>query len=125
MFRLPWSSTTSRTSSGPSRSNAGVAILPAPTLARELEAGTLVGLPIDGQNPRHRLTRPLAIIQRRSRQLSPTASRFLKLLTGESESDNPRPRSHGNDPENESENENEAEIALAGAGEDANSHVHD
>ena len=60
---------------------AGVAILPEPTLAREVEAGTLVAVRIDGQDPDHRLTRPLAIIHRRNQQLGLTASRFLKLLT--------------------------------------------
>src|SRR5262249_39333825 len=45
---------------------AGVAILPEPTLAREVEAGTLVVVRIDGQDPSHRLTRPLAVIRRRS-----------------------------------------------------------
>jgi DNA-binding transcriptional LysR family regulator len=63
----------------------GVAILPEPTLAREVEAGTLVAVRIDGQDPVHRLTRPLAIIHRRNQQLSTTASRFLHLLTSEGE----------------------------------------
>jgi DNA-binding transcriptional LysR family regulator len=62
---------------------AGVAILPEPTLVREVEAGSLVAVRIDGQDPLHRLTRPLAIIHRRNHQLSLTGSRFLKLLTGE------------------------------------------
>lgn len=62
---------------------AGVAILPAPSLAREVETGALVAVPIDGQDPSHRLTRPLAIIRRRSHQLGVTAGRFLKLLTSE------------------------------------------
>ncbi len=62
---------------------AGVAILPEPTVAHEVKAGTLVAVRIDGQDSQHRLTRPLAIIHRRSRQLGLTASRFLKLLTGE------------------------------------------
>jgi DNA-binding transcriptional LysR family regulator len=61
----------------------GVAILPAPTLVREVEAGTLAAVRIDGQNPAHRLTRPLAIIHRRNQQLGLTASRFLKLLIGD------------------------------------------
>jgi DNA-binding transcriptional LysR family regulator len=75
---------------------AGVALLPEPTLAREVEAGTLAAVRIVGQDPRHRLTRPLAIIHRRNQQLSTTSSRFLTLLTGEGE----------------------GEIALAGAGGD-------
>jgi DNA-binding transcriptional LysR family regulator len=82
---------------------AGVAILPEPTLSREVEAGTLVAVRIDGQDPHHRLTRPLAIIHRRALQLSPTASRFLKLLAGE--------------------DEGEDEAALAGTGDDAEQHV--
>src|SRR4051812_3030555 len=79
---------------------AGIAILPEPTLAREVEAGTLVAVRIDGQDPLHRLTRPLAIIHRRNQQLDTSTSRFLKLLTGE------------------------GEAALATAGGDADGHVH-
>jgi DNA-binding transcriptional LysR family regulator len=59
---------------------AGVALLPEPTLAREVEAGTIVAVRIEGQDPSHRLTRPLAIIHRRNQQLGLTAARFLKLL---------------------------------------------
>ena len=62
---------------------AGVAILPEPTLAREVEAGTLASVHIAGQDPRYRLTRPLAVIHRRNHQLGLTAARFLKLLTTE------------------------------------------
>jgi DNA-binding transcriptional LysR family regulator len=65
---------------------AGVAILPEPTLAREVKAGSLAAVRLHGQDPSHRLTRPLAIIRRRSHQLSLTASRFLKLLTSSDES---------------------------------------
>lgn len=65
---------------------AGVAILPEPTLAREVKAGSLVAVRLEGQDPSHRLTRPLAIIRRRSHQLGLTASRFLKLLTAADES---------------------------------------
>jgi DNA-binding transcriptional LysR family regulator len=62
---------------------AGVAILPAPTVAREVGAGTLVAVRIDGQDPLHRLSRPLAIVHRRGHPLSSTAARFLELLTNE------------------------------------------
>jgi DNA-binding transcriptional LysR family regulator len=55
---------------------AGVALLPAPTLAREVQAGTLVAVPLATRE----LTRPLAILHRRGEELSLTASRFLKLL---------------------------------------------
>jgi DNA-binding transcriptional LysR family regulator len=56
----------------------GLSILPLPTLERELEAGTLVALPLRD----HRLTRPLAIIHRGTSSLSLTACRFLESLTG-------------------------------------------
>lgn len=59
---------------------AGVAILPEPTVSREVETGALVALRIEGQDPGHRLKRPLAAIHRRQGQLSLSASRFLKLL---------------------------------------------
>jgi DNA-binding transcriptional LysR family regulator len=62
---------------------AGVAILPEPTVEREVESGALAAVRIEGQDPRHRLTRPLAVIHRRQHQLSTSATRFLKLLTDE------------------------------------------
>ncbi len=61
----------------------GVAILPEPTLAREVEAGTLAAVRIEGLDPPHRLSRPLAIIHHRHHQLGLTAARFLSLLTEE------------------------------------------
>jgi DNA-binding transcriptional LysR family regulator len=55
---------------------AGVALLPEPTLRREVEAGTLVARPLtSGQ-----LVRPLAIIHRRHHSLSSTALGFMDLL---------------------------------------------
>ena len=62
--------------------SAGVAILPEPTVAEEVRAGTLASLTIDGQDPNHRLTRPLAIIHRRHDKLDVTTNLFLELLTG-------------------------------------------
>jgi DNA-binding transcriptional LysR family regulator len=61
---------------------AGVSILPEPSLARELRAGSLIAVRIDGQDPKYRLNRPLAIIHRRNDNLDLTAARFLELLTG-------------------------------------------
>jgi hypothetical protein len=55
-------------------------------VAREVAAGTLVAVRIESPDPGRRLTRPLAIIHRRSHQLGLTASRFLELLTCEAES---------------------------------------
>jgi DNA-binding transcriptional LysR family regulator len=57
----------------------GVAILPRPTLAHEVKAGTLVAVPFT----RPEFMRPLAIIHRRSGQLGLATARFLKLLTAE------------------------------------------
>ena len=54
----------------------GVALLPKPTLLREIEAGTLVALPLEGC----RFVRPVGIIHRRGNKLSLTAQRFLGLL---------------------------------------------
>lgn len=54
----------------------GVALLPEPTLRREVEGGTLMALPLaDG-----RLVRPLGIIHRRHHKLSATALQFMELL---------------------------------------------
>lgn len=56
--------------------DAGVSILPEPTVDREVQAGALVALPIVGVE----LQRPIGIIQRRGKELGPTAQRFLQLL---------------------------------------------
>jgi DNA-binding transcriptional LysR family regulator len=56
--------------------SAGVALLPEPTLRREVEALTLVARPLFGC----RFVRPLGIIHRRHQKLSSTALRFIDLL---------------------------------------------
>jgi DNA-binding transcriptional LysR family regulator len=55
---------------------AGVALLPEPTIRREVADGSLVALPLVGC----RMVRPLGIIQRKQHRLSGTAQRFLDLL---------------------------------------------
>jgi DNA-binding transcriptional LysR family regulator len=57
-------------------SEAGVALLPEPTVRREVQAGTLVALPLAGC----RLVRPLGIIQRRQRKPSLAAQLLIDLL---------------------------------------------
>jgi DNA-binding transcriptional LysR family regulator len=57
-------------------SGKGVALLPAPTLQREVEAGTLAALPLFGS----RFTRPIGVIHRRGQALSPAARRFMQVL---------------------------------------------
>jgi DNA-binding transcriptional LysR family regulator len=55
---------------------AGISLLPEPTIAREIEAGSLVQVPIEQIS----LVRPLGIIHRRDRKLSETARQFIQLL---------------------------------------------
>jgi DNA-binding transcriptional LysR family regulator len=70
----------------------GISILPEPSLSHEVKAGTLVAIPIEGSGPDDRLTRPLAIIHRRSTNLDRAATRFLEMLTTEDvTNDEPEP----------------------------------
>lgn len=59
--------------------DAGVALLPEPTVLREVEAGTLVKVPLTSDE----LVRPLGIIHRRGKQLASIARRFIELLQSE------------------------------------------
>lgn len=54
----------------------GVALLPEPTLRREVQAGTLATVPLAGA----RLVRPLAIVYHRHHNLGGSALRFINLL---------------------------------------------
>ncbi len=54
----------------------GVALLPEPTVRKEVRAGSLVALELAGWG----LVRPLGIIHRRYHKLSATAQRFIELL---------------------------------------------
>jgi DNA-binding transcriptional LysR family regulator len=56
--------------------NAGVAILPEPTVTREVAAGSLVAIPITGEE----LVRPIGILYRRGKDLGVTVKRFIELL---------------------------------------------
>jgi DNA-binding transcriptional LysR family regulator len=56
--------------------DAGVSLLPEPTVAREVEGGALIARPLSGVS----LQRPIGIIQRRGKELGKTASRFMQLL---------------------------------------------
>jgi DNA-binding transcriptional LysR family regulator len=62
--------------------DAGIGLLPLPTVLREVQAGTLVAVPLEDSD----LVRPLGIIYRRGRQLNNTARRFIELLQTESQS---------------------------------------
>ena len=54
----------------------GLAILPRPTLLREVKSGTLVAVPFAGAE----FIRPLGIIHRRGKHLSASAQHFIELL---------------------------------------------
>ena len=56
--------------------NAGISLLPEPTVAREVSSGELVTVPLEGE----RMVRPLGIIRRKGRELGRTAERFMHLL---------------------------------------------
>ena len=55
---------------------AGVALLPRPTLSRELDLGSLTAVPLLGAN----WVRPLGIVHRRHKALSTVAQRFAEAL---------------------------------------------
>ncbi|HVT30882.1 MAG TPA: LysR family transcriptional regulator [Lacipirellulaceae bacterium] len=55
---------------------AGVSLLPEPTIAREIETGSLVQVALEDES----LVRPLGIIHRRDRKLSEMAQKFIELL---------------------------------------------
>ena len=56
--------------------DAGFSLLPAPTVEREVQAGSLRAIPISGSL----ILRPVGIIVRKGKELGQTARRFLQLL---------------------------------------------
>jgi len=56
--------------------NAGIGLLPAPTVEREVTSGTLVAIPLQGAA----LVRPLGIIQRRGKEQSRTSRQFIEFI---------------------------------------------
>jgi DNA-binding transcriptional LysR family regulator len=63
--------------------DAGVALLPQPTVVREVEAGSLAMVPLETEE----LVRPLGIIHRRGKELGSTTRRFIELLQHEAQHD--------------------------------------
>lgn len=61
--------------------NAGVSLLPEPSIRREVALGTLVGLPLDDVQ----LTRPIGMIYRRGKELGRSARLFMNMLRDESQ----------------------------------------
>jgi DNA-binding transcriptional LysR family regulator len=82
--------------------DAGVALLPEPTVLREVAAGTLASVRIDDVE----LVRPLGIIHARGKPLAPTVKRFIELLRG---------HAHDTDPPFADAAERDAEHAAAHA----------
>lgn len=58
--------------------NAGISIVPSATIKQEVKQGLLVAVPIKGTT----VTRPLAIIHRKGRVLTPAMKKFIANLTG-------------------------------------------
>ena len=62
--------------------NAGLSILPRPTIAKELGMRTLVALPLAFPG----LVRPIGIIRRRGKRMTPAVARFVEQLQKPDES---------------------------------------
>lgn len=56
--------------------DAGIGLLPGPTVLHEVAMGTLVEIPLSGKP----MVRPLGIVRRRGKELGKTALRFIQLL---------------------------------------------
>jgi DNA-binding transcriptional LysR family regulator len=71
---------------------AGIAILPEPTLQREVQAKTLVKVPFRLTSEMPPLIRPVSIIHRRKRHLNPAVTEFIALLLAEEDDAKSRAR---------------------------------
>ena len=54
----------------------GISILPEPTVQKEVQAGTLVVVPLTSKD----ITRPIGIVHRQRKMFTPTVDRFVELL---------------------------------------------
>ena len=61
--------------------DAGVSLLPEPTVLREVAAGSLIAVPLATDE----LVRPLGIIHRRGKELGSTTRRFIELLQSQTQ----------------------------------------
>ncbi len=62
---------------------AGIAMLPEPTLRREVDRRTLVKVPLQQAEQDGPLVRPVSIIRRRTRRLNPAVTEFINILLSE------------------------------------------
>jgi DNA-binding transcriptional LysR family regulator len=74
--------------------DAGIALLPEPTVRREVETKSLVAIPLTTDE----LVRPLGIIHRRGKELGSTTRRFIELLQTEGVSDVTAPTASQKEP---------------------------
>lgn len=88
--------------------DAGLSILPRPTVDREVDAGALVALPL----AEAKLSRPIGIIQRRGKELGNTATRFMQLLLAQPG----MTRGGDNEPRTSFEISGPEELAVSGNG---------
>ncbi|MGD0090229.1 MAG: LysR family transcriptional regulator [Planctomycetota bacterium] len=72
----------------------GVSILPEPTIRREAAAGRLVAIPLAMTE----LVRPVGIILRRHRPVTPSVQRFIELLKSAERPGNEQPAPKGQNP---------------------------
>ncbi len=86
--------------------DAGVALLPEPTVMREVESESLVLVPLTTEE----FVRPLGIVHRHGKELSSTAQRFIELLRSESQNGD---ASNG-EAKHTSQDTGESEFELAG-----------
>ncbi|MDQ8201594.1 LysR family transcriptional regulator [Pelagicoccus sp. SDUM812003] len=59
--------------------DAGIALVPLATVAQEVKQGTLATIPLEGDA----FDRPLGILHRKGRVLTPAMKKFVKILSGE------------------------------------------
>jgi DNA-binding transcriptional LysR family regulator len=74
---------------------AGIAILPEPTMRREVQAQTLMKVPLRLTSEMQPLIRPVSIIHRRKRHLNPAVTEFIALLLSEEDDAESRARIAG------------------------------
>lgn len=59
--------------------DAGIAMVPLATVSQEVKQGTLVAIPFEGEG----FDRPLGLLHRKGRVLTPAMKKFIEILSGE------------------------------------------
>ena len=58
----------------------GFSLLPAPTVEREVQSGTLAAIPLSNSSSQKSMSRPVGIVHRRGVDLGVTTNRFIQFL---------------------------------------------